>query len=122
LYCFFVIEHERRRILHFNVTQQPTADWVMQQLRETFPEAAPYRYTILNNDSIFSGNAIDFLEASGLKAKRTGIHAPWQNGTAERWSGSLSVVKASFTTPNQQLRAPVVAMLRYLHSVSCNRV
>ena len=40
VYCFFVIEHERRRILHFNVTRHPSADWVVQQLRETFPEAA----------------------------------------------------------------------------------
>jgi putative transposase len=40
LYCFFVIEHGRRKILHCNVTRHPTADWVIQQLRETFPEAA----------------------------------------------------------------------------------
>ena len=38
LYCFFVIEHGRRRILHFNVTRHPTAEWVVQQLREAFPE------------------------------------------------------------------------------------
>ena len=43
LYCFFVIEHGRRRILHCNVTQHPTAEWVVQQLREAFPEAGPYR-------------------------------------------------------------------------------
>ena len=60
----------------------------MQQLRETFAEAAPYRYAILDHDSIFNGDVIAFLEASGLKAKRTSIHAPWQNGTAERWIGS----------------------------------
>ena len=40
LYCFFVIEHGRRKILHFNVTRHPTAEWVVQQLREAFPEAA----------------------------------------------------------------------------------
>ena len=43
LYCFFVIEHGRRKILHFNVTRHPTAEWVVQQLREAFPEAVPYR-------------------------------------------------------------------------------
>src|SRR5262249_31740342 len=48
LYCFFIIEHERRRILHFNVTGHPSADWVVQQLRETCPEAARYRYAILD--------------------------------------------------------------------------
>lgn len=37
LYCFFVIAHGRRKILHFNVTRHPTAEWVVQQLRETFP-------------------------------------------------------------------------------------
>ena len=41
LYCFFVIEHGRRKILHFNVTRHPTAEWVVQQLREAFPEAGP---------------------------------------------------------------------------------
>jgi putative transposase len=34
---FFVIEHGRRKVLHFNVTRHPTADWVVQQLREAFP-------------------------------------------------------------------------------------
>jgi hypothetical protein len=37
LYCFFVIAHERRRILHCNVTRHPTSAWVAQQLREAFP-------------------------------------------------------------------------------------
>jgi hypothetical protein len=43
LYCLFVIEHERRRILHFNVTPHPTADWVNQQLRKAFPGAGILR-------------------------------------------------------------------------------
>jgi hypothetical protein len=50
LYCFFVIEHGRRRILHCNVTRHPTADWVVQQLREAFSEAGPYRYVILDRE------------------------------------------------------------------------
>ena len=37
LYCFFVIAHDRRHILHFNVTKHPTSSWVVQQLREAFP-------------------------------------------------------------------------------------
>src|SRR5215472_12979055 len=88
LYCFFVIEHGRRKILHFNVTQHPTAEWVVQQLREAFPEAVPYRYVILDRDSMFDADVIRFLEATGLKAKRTSPRSPWQNGVAERWVGS----------------------------------
>jgi putative transposase len=88
LYCFFVIEHGRRRILHLNVTRHPTSQWVVQQLREAFPEADPYRYVIFDHDSKFGADAISLLEATGLKPKRTSVQAPWQNGIAERWVGS----------------------------------
>jgi hypothetical protein len=88
LYCFFVIEHARRRIVHINVTRHPTADWILQQLREAFPEAGPYRYVILDRDSKFDADIIAFLKCTGLKPKRTSVQAPWQNGTAERWIGS----------------------------------
>ena len=51
LYCFFVISHSRRRILHFNVTKHPTSLWVVQQLRESFPfELAP-RFLIFDRDA-----------------------------------------------------------------------
>jgi putative transposase len=88
LYCFFVIEHGRRKILHCNVTRHPTAEWVVQQLREAFPEAGPYRYVILDRDSKFDAGVLTFLKATGLTLKRTSIQSPWQNGVAERWVGS----------------------------------
>ena len=88
LYCFFVIEHDRRRILHFNVTSRPSSEWVVQQLREAFPEAGRFRYVIMDRDSKFNADVIAFLKATSLKPKRTSIQAPWQNGTAERWVGS----------------------------------
>ena len=88
LYCFFVIEHGRRKILHCDVTRHPTADWVVQQLREAFPEAGLYRYVILDRDSKFDADVITFLKATGLKPKRTNLQSPWQNGTAEGWVGS----------------------------------
>src|ERR1700720_2246630 len=65
---------------------RPPTGW--QQLRETFPEAGPYRYVILDHDSKFDAGVIAFLQATGLKTKRTSVQAPWQNGTAERWVGS----------------------------------
>jgi putative transposase len=90
LYCFFAIEHGRRKILHINTTRHPTAEWVVQQLRETFPEAGQYRYVILDRDSKFDAEVITFLRATGVKPTRTSIRSPWRNGTAERWVGKLS--------------------------------
>jgi transposase InsO family protein len=89
LYSFFVIAHGRCKILHFNVTRHPTADWVVQQLRDAFPEDSPYRYVILDRDSRFDADVIAFLQATGLEPKRTSVQAPWQNGIAERWVGSV---------------------------------
>jgi putative transposase len=88
LYCFLVIEHGRRKILHCNVTAHPTSGWVVQQLQEAFPEADPYRYIIFDHDSKFNVDVVRLLTATGLQPKRTSIQAPWQNGTAERWIGS----------------------------------
>jgi hypothetical protein len=84
LYCFFVIEHGRRRILHFNITRHPSSEWVVQQLRAAFPESGQYRYVIFDHDSKLNEDVIAFLKATGLNVKRTSVQAPWQNGTAER--------------------------------------
>jgi hypothetical protein len=80
-----IIEHGRRQILHYNVTAHPSSEWVVQQLKEAFAEADPYRYVIFDHDSKFNRDVIQLLTATGLQAKRTSIQASWQNGVAERW-------------------------------------
>jgi transposase InsO family protein len=89
LYCFFVIEHQRRRILHFKATAHPTSDWILQQLREALPLPCPYRYIIFDRDCKFGTEVLSFLEASGIRAVRSSVRSPWQNGVAERWVGSI---------------------------------
>ena len=90
LYCFFFIEHSRRKILHFNVTRHPTADWVVQQLREAFPESTPYRYVIMDRDSKFDDDVITLLKATGLEPKQTSIRSPWQKWHRGEVGGKLS--------------------------------
>ncbi|MGA3258710.1 MAG: integrase core domain-containing protein [Bryobacteraceae bacterium] len=118
LYCFFVIEFERRRILHFNVTPNPSAEWVVQQLREAFPDAGPYRYVILDRDSIFNAEVTGFMEATGLKPKRTSIQAPWQNGTAERWIGSCrrEILDHVIALNEKHLRRIIGDYIGYYHA------
>ncbi len=88
LYVWFAIDHGRRRILHFNVTTNPTAQWVIQQLREAFPGESPPGYLIYDNDSIFSDRVTKVIEQFHVTPRRTAYRSPWQNGTAGRWLGS----------------------------------
>ncbi len=88
LYCFFVIEHGRRKILHFNVTEHPTAPWIVQQLREAYSDSHSFQYAILDQDATFGTEVIEWLKASGIKPKCTSYSSPWQNGVTERWIGS----------------------------------
>jgi transposase InsO family protein len=88
LYVWFVIDHDRRRIIHVNVTHHPTSKWVVQQLRESFPDDSTPNHLIFDNDTIFSSEASESIQSLDIMPKRTAYRSPWQNGTAERWVGS----------------------------------
>ena len=88
LYCFFVISHDRRRILHVNVTKHPRSAWIIQQLREAFPFEASHKYLIFDRDQKFGFEVIAAVQATRIIPKRTSFRSPWQNGIAERWVGS----------------------------------
>jgi putative transposase len=88
LYCFFIIRHDRRHILHFNVTKHSTSAWIIQQLREAFPFEASHKYLIFDRDQKFGFEVIAAVKASRIIPKRASFRSPWQNGIAERWVGS----------------------------------
>jgi len=84
LYCFFVIAHNRRRILHFNVTRHPTSDRVSQQLREASPYDWVPGYLIFDRATNFKDDVVSSVKSFGITPKRTSFRSPWQNGVAER--------------------------------------
>jgi putative transposase len=85
LYCFFVIGHHRRRILHFHVTNHPASLWIVQQLREAFPfESAP-RFLIFDRDAKYGLEVLAAVRSLMISPVRTSFESPWQNGMAERW-------------------------------------
>ena len=88
LYCFFIISHDRRRILHCNVTRHPTSTWIELQLREAFPYHAVPKFLILDHDAKYGFEVPTTIRSMNITPVRTSIACPWQNGVAERWVGS----------------------------------
>jgi hypothetical protein len=88
LYCFFVMAHDRRKILCFNVTRNPNAPWIVQQLREAWPYAPAHGFLLFDHDSKFGRDVVSAVKEMGSRPTRTAFRSPWQNGIAERWVGS----------------------------------
>jgi len=85
LYCFFVISHDRRKILSCNVTRNPSALWIVQQMREAWPYAPAQKFLIFDRDGKFGNDVIRAAKTLGPEPVRTAFRSPWQNGVAERW-------------------------------------
>lgn len=86
---FVVMEVGSRRILHVNVTTNPTAEWTLQQLREALPWDHPYRFLLHDRDSIYSGRLDESIEALGFRVLRTPLRAPKANARCERLIGTV---------------------------------
>jgi transposase InsO family protein len=89
LYVFIVLRHDRRRIVHFNVTDRPTAAWTGQQIVEAFPFDSGLKYLLRDRDKIFGLECQTQIEALTIQEVLTAPRSPWQNPYAERVIGSI---------------------------------
>jgi putative transposase len=117
LYCFFVIRHDRRQILHFNVTKHPTSLWIVQQLREAFPfESAP-RFLIFDRDGKYGVEVSAAVRSLKIRPVRTSFESPWQNGVAERWVESCrrDLLDHIIAANERHLKRMLSEYVRYYH-------
>ncbi len=89
LFVFVVLAHERRRILHVNVTEHPTAEWTAQQLRNAFPWDTAPRFLLRDRDGIYGPAVRTCLDAMAIDDILTAPRSPWQNPYVERLIGSI---------------------------------
>ena len=89
LYVFIVLAHDRRRLLHFNVTAHPTSEWAVQQMVEAFPWDHAPRYVLHDRDAIYEGSFRKRVRGMGIREVRTAPRSPWQNPYVERLVGSI---------------------------------
>jgi hypothetical protein len=79
LFVFLVLEHRRRQVLHFNVTEHPTADWTSQQIVEAFADRDAPRYLIRDRDRIYGKDVHLRIASMGIEEILTAPRSPWQN-------------------------------------------
>ncbi len=89
LFVFLVLSHDRRRIVHFNVTEHPSAEWTGRQFIEAFPWNTAPRYLIRDRDGIYGQDFTRRVNALGVKQVLIAPRSPWQNPYVERVIGSI---------------------------------
>ena len=89
LYVLVFLSIERRRVIHFNVTEHPTAAWTAQQVVEAFPWDTAPKYLLRDRDGIYGDFFRGRIKNMGIKEVLIAPHSPWQNPFSERLNGSI---------------------------------
>ncbi len=89
LFVLIVLAHDRRRIVHFNVTEHPTAEWTARQLVQAFYDRKSPRYLIRDRDGIYGLIFQDQVKALHIEQVVTALRSPWQSPYVERVIGTL---------------------------------
>src|SRR3981081_3551182 len=89
LYALIVLGHDRRRIIHFEVSQNPTQVWLARQMTEAFPWDTAPRYLLRDQDAAYGQTFRNRVAAMAIKEVVTAVRPPWQNPYVERVIGSI---------------------------------
>jgi len=122
LYVFVVLSHERRRVIHFNVTPHPTAEWTSEQLLQAFPYDTVPRYLLRDRDRIYGEDVRRQLEDMGIKQVLTAPRSPWQTPYVERLIGSIrrECLDHIIAINEESLRAALRSYFSYYHDSRCH--
>jgi putative transposase len=117
LFVLVLLAHHRRRVLHFNVTEHPTAAWTAQQLVEAFPNDSVPSYLLRDRDSVYGHAFRHRVKGLGIREVRTAPHSPWQNPFADRLIGSIrrECLDHVLVLSERHLRRILTRYLAYYH-------
>jgi len=89
LFVLVVLAHHRRRVVHFNVTEHPTAHWTAQQIVDAFPDDSAPAYLLRDRDQVYGEQFRHRVKGMRIEEVLTAPHSPWQNPFVERLIGSV---------------------------------
>ena len=117
LFVFLVLQHRRREVLHFNITDHPTSEWVAQQIVEAFADREAPRYLIRDRDGVYGNEVRRRLKSLQIEEVLTAPQSPWQNAYVERLIGSIrrECLNHFIVLNARHLKKILAAYLRYYH-------
>jgi putative transposase len=117
LFVFILLAHERRRIVHFNMTEHPTAQWTAQQIVEALPWDTAPRYLLRDRDAIYGEVFQHRIANLGIKEVKIAPRSPWQNPYCERLIGSIrrDVLDHVIVLNERHLRRVLRSYVNYYH-------
>ncbi len=123
LYVLVVLNHERRKIVHFNITDAPTAAWTAQQIINAFPYDTAPEYLLRDRDSIYGSVFVQRVAGMGIKQKLISPRSPWQSPYVERLVGSIrrECLDRVIVFNERQLRRVLESYLEYYHKIRPHR-
>ena len=89
MFVLVVLAHDRRRVIHINVTEHPTALWTGQQIVEAFPENTAPRYLLRDRDKIYGRDFRARIRSLSIEEVHSAPASPWQRAYIERLIGSI---------------------------------
>jgi putative transposase len=117
IYVLVILAHDRRRVLHFNITDHPTAVWTAQQILQAFPEDTAPRYLLRDRDGVYGHHFIARVEGMGIEQIRISPRSPWQSCYLERLIGSIrrECLNHVIVINAKHLRSILKGYLHYYH-------
>jgi putative transposase len=117
LFVLLILAHERRRLIHFNVTEHPTAEWTTQQVIDAFPWNEAPRYLLRDRDRIYSASFRQRTQHMGIQEVVIAPRSPWQNPYVERLIGSIrrECLDHVIVLHEQHLRRLLTSYFQYYH-------
>ncbi len=122
LYVFLVLAHDRRRIVHFNVTQHPTSEWTAAQILQAFPWDKSPRFLLRDRDRIYGAAFTAQVKSLDITEILTAFRSPWQTPYVERLIGSIrrECLNHAITLNAASLRRHMISYIDYYHRSRCH--
>lgn len=117
LYVFLILSNERRKAIHFNATEYPSANWISQQIIEAFPWDTAPGYLVRDRDKKYGDKFINRLESMDIEQVLISARSPWQNPYVERAIGSIrrECLDHTIIFGDNHLRRVLKEYFRYYH-------